>query len=787
MAKYELSLALDAILETTFDFLENMDVKYVTPEALFHEIFVTIDAVSNVFENFGGDIEDFEGYLYDTITNLDSKDFDDDLIESYDFKQMFENASKIALKDNSSFIRIKDVMQAILDIDDNYIAAYLSDVCDINELKMAYNLTSFGIEDTVRTSYKEDDDEDDEDVPPMVKNILFQGGIPASGNVPLEMMGLISALLGVNPSQLKKPNGPSKPELRFLSKFGECLNEKEFKPVIGREEEIELTCRVLARKDKSNPIHVGEAGVGKTAIVHGLVQRIKEGNVPDNLKDAVIYSISLGSLVAGAEYRGEFEKRLQGIIDEAVENPNIILYIDEIHQLVGAGAAGSGSMDGAQILKPYLNDGSIRCIGATTYSEFKKYIEKDAALMRRFQKIEIKEPSINDAISIVQGLKSTYADFHKVEYEDEALEAAVKLSKKFMIGKFLPDIAIDIMDEAGAYINQKKINPRKVTKDIVQTLIAENCNIPKASLENDDRKLLKNLEKEMKGVVFGQEKAVDALVTSIINSRAGLSNENKPMGAYLFVGPTGVGKTEVAKQLALKLNMHFAKFDMSEYMEENSTAKLIGSPAGYVGYDDGGLLTEEIMKHPYSVLLLDEIEKAHPSVYNIFLQVMDDAKLTDNKGRVADFRNVIIIMTSNAGAANLGKRTLGFNSVSKDEGVIIESVERAFTPEFRNRLTDAPIIFNSMDTDMASMIAKKKLEDLKAMLLEKGITLKISKNVVPTIANKVAKPEFGGREIVRIIDKEIKPLFSKPIVFGELENGSTCTLSFKDDKFSIKY
>ena len=453
---------------------------------------------------------------------------------------------------------------------------------------------------------------------------------------------------------------------------------------------------------------------------------------------------------------------------------------------MGAGAVGNGSMDGAQILKPYLQDGSIRCIGATTYDEFKKHVETDAALMRRFKKIDVKEPSEEEAIQIMDGLKATYEAHHNVTYTEEALKAAVCLSKKYMTEKFLPDKAIDLIDEAGAYVNQQNLPDRTVGEDLIQSVLAEACNIPPATVGADEQVVLRNLDQEMKKFVYGQDKAIDALVESVIISRAGLTNENKPMGAYLFVGPTGTGKTEVAKQLADKLHLDFIRYNMSEYMEKHTASKLIGAPSGYVGYDEGGLLTEDIRKHPYCVLLLDEFEKAHEDVYNIFLQVMDDATLTDNKGRTADFRNVIIIMTSNAGASSLGQKTLGFGSVSKDESVMVDAVNRTFTPEFRNRLTDT-IMFNSMSPEMANLIAEKQLNILKETLATKGITLNAGKDIVDAISAKVQKPEYGGREIVRIVDKDIKPLFAKPMVLGDLKDGDTCTLVYQNDKFEIQY
>lgn len=762
--------------------------KYLTPEYLLSAL-LEVDKFVEVFEAFDGDVDDLNEFLEDIFEKAEKgKNITiETLVESSDYKKVISRATELALANGLDSVMCNHIILSLLELEDCNISCYIESICeDPSDLLTVFAHTKIGDEQEVNKINHFSD----------MKGSLYvngqkfdmdemEGQIPGNDIFGMLMGGLFGMPPITSPKQ-QNSNKQEKRELKYLNKYGTCLNEKEFKPVIGRDKEIALTCRTLTRKEKNNPIHVGEPGVGKTAVVHGLVQAIKNRTVPIQLQDSIIYEISLGSLVAGTKYRGEFEERLKGIINDAISDSNIILYIDEIHQLIGSGATGTGSMDGAQILKPYLNDGSIKCIGATTYSEYKKYIESDAALQRRFKKIDIKEPTIDEAILILQGLKETYEKHHNVIYNDEAIVSAVNISKKFLTEKFLPDKAIDLMDEAGAFINQTNAKSRTVTKELIQKLLAESCNIPSAKVDKDEKKVLKNLNTEMKKVVFGQDEAIDALVDSILISRAGLSNDNKPMGTYLFVGPTGTGKTEVAKQLAEKMGLDFIRYDMSEYMEKHTASKLIGAPAGYVGYEEGGLLTEDIRKHPYCVLLLDEFEKANQDIYNIFLQVMDNAKLTDNQGRMADFRNVIIIMTSNAGASQLGQNTLGFNSVSKDASVITESVNKTFTPEFRNRLSGT-IVFNSMSNEMAKLIAKRQLDLFKQMLKSKGITLKVSKNVIPTITKKVLKPEFGGREIIRIVEKEIKPLFSKPIVFEEIKKGDTCTLEVKNDTFIVKY
>ena len=771
--------------------------KYLMPEHLIYSLCFN-EKFKHIFEAFNIDVSVF---MEDLETFFEDAEKGNKIIETSLYKEVFKSAECMTIGNKMDTITLNSVILSLLELEDTFFMFLVDEQIDESyNLTKAFAHVEMGDEKECKKIEipTEEDFDDEEDEPiveePMDGPQMFVNGIPI-GKVPLphELSKFFSMMNGFGPipMPMMKPgenlskNGEKSTNLKFLSKYGVCLNDKEFKPVIGRDYEVEQTCRTLARKDKCNPIHVGEPGVGKTAVVHALVQAIKAGTVPNQIKDAIIYEISLGELVAGTQYRGEFEERLKGIIKDATSNPNIILYIDEIHQLVGSGATGSGSIDGAQILKPYLNDGSIKCIGATTYAEYKKFIEKDSALQRRFKKIEISEPTEDEAILILKGLKETYEKHHNVTITEEAIDAAVKLSNKFLNEKFLPDKAIDLIDESSAFVNQKNINKRVVSKEIIQQIIAETCNIPSVQIEKDEQTSLKNLEKDLKGVVFGQDKAIESLVESIIINRAGLTNDNKPMGTYLFVGPTGTGKTEVAKQLSEKLGLKLLRYDMSEYMEKHSVAKLIGAPAGYVGYEEGGLLTEDIRKNPYSILLLDEFEKAHSDIYNMFLQVMDNAQLTDNQGRIADFRNVIIIMTSNAGASMLGQKSLGFNAVSKDSSVITETLEKTFAPEFRNRLSGT-IIFNSMNEEMAEKIAKKQLDILKNTLKEKGITLKVSKNVISTIISRNIKSEFGGREIIRIIEKEIKPLFSKPIVFGELKSGDTCTLGVKDNQFILK-
>ena len=554
-------------------------------------------------------------------------------------------------------------------------------------------------------------------------------------------------------------------------------------PLIGRELEMERTMQVLCRRRKNNPVFVGDPGVGKTAMAEGLAQKINDGNVPDILSDVRIYSLDLGGMLAGTKFRGDFEQRLKGVIQALQKLPKAILFIDEIHTIVGAGATSSGSMDASNILKPVLATGDIRCIGSTTYEEYKNHFEKDRALSRRFEKIEISEPPIKETIQILKGLKSRYEDHHGIIYTDQAIKSAAELSAKFLNDRFLPDKAIDVIDEAGAYIRltgsprRKYINPADIEK-----IIAKMARIPTRSVSTSDRNKLEILEDELMSVVFGQDEAIQSLVTAIKRTRAGLGAPGRPVGSFLFTGPTGVGKTEVSRQLARILGVEFLRFDMSEYMEKHTVARLIGAPPGYIGFDQGGLLTDGIRKHPYSILLLDEIEKAHPDLFNILLQVMDHATLTDNNGKKADFRNVIIIMTSNAGSREMSSRSIGFGDSTKDtESKGQKAIEGFFSPEFRNRL-DGTITFHALTVEIMKLIVDKFIKELNEQLAAKKVVLTITPDVRLYLAKKGYDPTYGARPLSRLIQTEIKDGLSDEILFGRLTKGGVITVDLKDDE-----
>ncbi len=559
-------------------------------------------------------------------------------------------------------------------------------------------------------------------------------------------------------------------------------------PLIGREEELERTMQILCRKEKNNPLHIGEPGVGKTAITYGLARLIEEENVPEPLRDAKIFSLDLGSLIAGTQFRGDFEKRFKRVMDSISREEKPIVYIDEIHNIVGAGAVNGGAFDISNMLKPYLAAGNVRFIGATTYEEYKKHFEKSKSLVRRFQNIDIKEPDIEDATCILEGLKENYEKYHGVTYGKGVIAYAVNMSAKYVNERYLPDKAIDLIDEAGAYRRLHPLNQKKqsVGTDLIDEILSKTCQIPKQVVEQDEIETLATLEKRLTSRVFGQDEAVAQVVNAVKFSRAGLLEEGKPLASLLFVGPTGVGKTEIARSLADEMGIKLIRFDMSEYEEKHAVAKLIGSPAGYVGYEEGGLLTEEIRKNPHAVLLLDEIEKAHPDIYNILLQVMDYATLTDNQGRKADFRNVIVIMTSNAGASRIGKHGIGFTGQDVKSDVIMEEVKRIFQPEFRNRLNKI-VVFHGMDSAMAAQITEKKLGELQKMLRLKKVELSVSAAAKKLLQQKGITTEFGAREIDRVIQSEVKPLLVDEILFGKLKKGGVCKLTTQEDCFHLEY
>jgi ATP-dependent Clp protease ATP-binding subunit ClpA len=577
-----------------------------------------------------------------------------------------------------------------------------------------------------------------------------------------------------NEEESEMEDGPDNSRSGSWRDYVLCINDHlaDHNPLIGRETELERTIQVLCRKDKNNPLHIGEPGVGKTSIVYGLAQRIMDDNVPESLKNVRIYQLDLGSLIAGTQYRGDFEKRLKMVMKGIAAEKGSILYIDEIHNIVGAGQTGDGSMDASNLLKPYLEGGRVRFIGATTYEEYNRYIMRNKGLMRRFQQVPIDEPSVDEALKILQMLKEGYEEFHQVKYDDEALELAVTGSARHITDRYLPDKAIDLIDEAGAWVqmNRKPGEDNRVDKALIANVLARIAKVEALTMDEEDNDRLESLEPRILDNIYGQDEAVKQVVEAVQMSKAGLTDENKPLASLLFVGPTGVGKTEVARVLARELGVELVRFDMSEYVEKHTVAKLIGSPAGYVGYEDGGLLTDAVRKHPDCVLLLDEIEKAHDDIFNLLLQVMDYGTLSDNKGRKAMFRNVVLIMTSNAGAQFAHQASVGFASTVSAGQAMLKQVKKTFKPEFINRLSSI-VVFNDMDRTMAGMILDKKLRELQTMLTAKGVTLKLGEKAHDQLLREGYSQEYGAREMDRVIHNRLKARLVREILFGSLKQG----------------
>lgn len=711
--------------------------EYVTPE---HVWFVLADrpAFQAAFKSCGGDVKKLKSRLEEYLGQMDTVEKGEGGIEvSYGLSQTIEEAARKAISSDRDTIELPHLLYSMMELEESY---------------GAYFVQMQGVE---------------------CVDILVELGTDGSGR----KMGAGAG----GTSDMDNEEDAEEERESILLQYAVCINDevKNSCPLIGREAELERTMQVLCRRQKNNPLHVGEPGVGKTAITYGLAARINEGRVPEKLKNARIYGIDLGSMLAGTQFRGDFEKRLKAVMEELKEEENPILYIDEIHNLVGAGAVNGGSMDASNLLKPYLTDGKLKFIGATTYEEYKKYFSKDKSLVRRFQNIDIKEPTVEETVEILNGLKPYYEKFHHVRYQKGTMEHAASLSEQYINERYLPDKAIDLIDEAGAYLELHPKNKKiqVVDKKLVEEVLAKICRIPKQTVETEERQKLARLERELKGRVFGQEAAVDQLTNAIKLSKAGLSEENKPVGSLLFVGPTGVGKTELAKSVAEVLGIRLVRFDMSEYAEKHTVAKLIGSPAGYVGYEEGGLLTEAIRKNPHCVLLLDEIEKAHSDIYNILLQIMDYATLTDNQGRKADFRSVILIMTSNAGAEKADRASIGFGGRQLNEEGITDEVKRVFRPEFRNRL-DRIIIFRPLDAAMADRIVGKEFGNLARKAAEKNVELTLSRACRKYLAAKGVSREYGAREIKRIIGQEIKPLLVDEMLFGRLKKGGSCEIDY---------
>ncbi|WPL16760.1 ATP-dependent Clp protease ATP-binding subunit ClpA [Thiorhodovibrio winogradskyi] len=567
----------------------------------------------------------------------------------------------------------------------------------------------------------------------------------------------------------------------FATDLNELARQGRIDPLIGRALEVERTVQILCRRRKNNPLLVGEAGVGKTAIAEGLAKKVVDGEVPEVLANATIYALDLGALVAGTKYRGDFEKRLKAVLAELKQLPDAVLFIDEIHTVIGAGAASGGVMDASNLIKPMLASGDLRCIGSTTYQEFRGIFEKDRALARRFQKIDINEPSVEETIEILKGLKPRFEDHHQVNYTQTALRAAAELSAKFINDRHLPDKAIDVIDEAGAHVQLRPAAKRKKRIDVtdIESIVAKIARIPPRKVSLSDTESLRNLDRDLKMVVYGQDEAIDVMTSAIRMNRSGLGNDEKPIGSFLFTGPTGVGKTEVTRQLARVLSMELIRFDMSEYMERHTVSRLIGAPPGYVGFDQGGLLTEEVTKHPHAVLLLDEIEKAHPDVFNLLLQVMDHGTLTDNNGRKADFRNVVLVMTTNAGAEATSRRSIGFSEQDHSSDGM-EALKRFFSPEFRNRL-DAVVQFAHLEPETVANVVNKFIFELEQQLLEKKVDLVVDEDARLWIAEKGYDKQMGARPMARVIQNHIKKPLASELLFGELAGGGRVRVSLGED------
>jgi ATP-dependent Clp protease ATP-binding subunit ClpA len=585
----------------------------------------------------------------------------------------------------------------------------------------------------------------------------------------------------------RDPEGTGSALDKYATNLNRLAQDGRIDPLIGRKLEIERTVEILCRRRKNNPLYVGEAGVGKTAIAEGLARLIVEGKVPDVLSDCTVYALDMGALIAGTKYRGDFEKRLKGVITELKKQPGAILFIDEIHTVIGAGAASGGVMDASNLIKPVLTNGELRCIGSTTYQEYRGIFEKDHALARRFQKIDVVEPSIEETIEILLGLKSRFEEHHSIVYAVDAMRAAAELSARHISERHLPDKAIDVVDEAGARLRLKPLAEREHTVEVrhIEEVVARMARIPPKSVSTSDREVLKNLERNLKLVIFGQDRAVESLAAAIKMARSGLGDQRKPLGNFLLAGPTGVGKTEVTRQLAIAMGVEFLRFDMSEYMERHTVSRLIGAPPGYVGFDQGGLMTEAITKHPHCVLLLDEIEKAHPDVFNLLLQVMDHGTLTDNNGRKADFRHVIIVMTTNAGAQEMSRPSIGFmHSDNTSDGM--EAIRRLFTPEFRNRL-DAVIQFAPLDRATIERVVDKLIVEVETQLEQKGVQLTVEDAARSWIAEKGYDPKMGARPMARVIQEHIKRPLAEELLFGRLSGGGQVQVSVSADGSKLEF
>jgi ATP-dependent Clp protease ATP-binding subunit ClpA len=805
----KVSQQVQAIFNAAYNEAKLRGHEYLTPEHILYAS-LSFEQVRSILEACEADIDHIkvgmESYFEQKIPAVK----DQEPIQTAGFQSVIERAVLQSQGSGKTEVGIPEILVSLFDEERNYSAYYLRKA-GVNRLHLL-EVISHGLDVDLSEPDVEESDTAGDDSGDQASAGSRNGGPFSSPEEDDE------ADVRQKPRSTVRAGALDK----FTTDLTKAAREGRLEPVIGREAEIERTIQVLCRRLKNNPIHVGDAG--KTAVTEGLAQRIVDGKVPPKIQDYTIYSLDMGSIIAGTKFRGDFEERIKRVVDELLKKEKVILFIDEIHTIVGAGAVSGGSMDASNLLKPALTSGKLRCIGSTTYDEYNKFFDKDRALSRRFQKIDIVEPTVGEAIEILKGLKPKYEEYHNVVYSDEAIELAARLSAQFITERRLPDKAIDVIDEAGAWARirdykvdteakaaggatekpeaaeieaveaaggaeAEAVDPRKtrtlaIGRSEIEIVVAKIARIPEKSVTQGERDRLANLEADLKACVFGQDSAVDAVARAVKRGRAGFRAADKPVANFLFVGPTGVGKTELAKRLADTLGVSLHRFDMSEYQEKHTVSRLIGSPPGYVGYEEGGLLTDAIRKTPHAVVLLDEIEKAHPDVYNILLSIMDYATLTDNQGRKADFRNVVLIMTSNAGARDIGKPMIGFGERAFTEAAIDDAVQKAFTPEFRNRL-DAIVRFGRLPQEIIERIVVKALDDFRAQLAEKKVTLEASDACVKRLAELGYSDEFGARNVGRVVEDRIKTWFVDEVLFGRLKDGGAAKADVRDGEIVI--
>ncbi len=750
--------------------VENSD--FITPEHLLYGM-MTLPQMQDLMWscNEAFDLDDFLDELDEHIEESTKDDSQgakpNDICEpSFQLQQVFTDAVRQAIMAERKAIDMPMAINAILCLENSWAAYLLRKHANVEDFEI---MTGTEIHFHERSTGVEEDDDQ------------YSNG---EGDNPFGLFDDDDEdLLFGDEDDFSSPSHKNDKWKKYVTCINEHLAEKN--PLIGREKELDRTIQVLCRKDKNNPLHIGEPGVGKTALVYGVARRIEEGKVPDRLKGCNIYQLDMGTLLAGTRFRGDMEQRLKQIMEGVTSEAHCIIYLDEIHNIVGAGKGAEGGSDVSDLLKPYLDDDRIRVIGATTYTEYNKNFTRSVGMIRRFQTIDVEEPSIDEAIHILKSLKPIYEKYHHVKYDAAAIEYAVTSSAKFITDRFLPDKAIDIIDEAGAQAEMEGKKYKKIGKKQIAEVLAKVAKIDALAIKQDDNKNLASLESRMKDVIYGQDRAIQTVVEAVQLSKAGLTDENKPLASLLFVGPTGVGKTEVAKMLAQELGVKLVRFDMSEYVEKHTVAKLIGAPAGYVGYDDGGLLTDAVRKSPDCVLLLDEIEKAHSDIFNILLQVMDYGVLTDSKGRKAHFKNVILIMTSNAGAQYASQASMGFASTATAGSAMLKQVKHTFKPEFINRLNEI-VVFNDMDEQMAKLILGKKLRELNAKLAAKSVSITLTDEAHQHLLKSGYSKEYGAREMDRVIQQQLKTMLMREILFGKLKKGGEATVDLQNGTLTIK-